>query len=361
MGIVDRNKARPDVLAFLDKFNKDFVRCTRGYLLKKFYMLPKILALTRKMARLNDYTYRERITESVKLREMIPTLKDVESLLRINRAMTEIHANWYQRSAPYSPDLTFKKVEIGNVHAEWQIPKIAHEGRVILYFHGGGFTLDSVNKLRIFSAEAGLRLGMKVLSVDYRLAPEHPFPAGLDDCYAVYRWLLDQGIQAKNIVLMGESAGGNLVLSTIARAKQEKLPLPAGGVCFSPLTDLSLSDTRFFQNGPTDLVLGDMLGYTIGFLGYYAGESDLKNPLVSPFYADVTGFPPLLIQSSKSELVYFDNQDFVEKARAAKVPVTFHAWEGMIHCFPCYMRLKPGWPEIDEALAELEAFIKSIF
>nr|MDO8110519.1 alpha/beta hydrolase [Candidatus Sigynarchaeota archaeon] len=359
MTVVNKSKIRPDVLAAYDKVGAESAKVTKAYLRKKFYLLPKVMALTKKVGTLNDQVYREKINDTERLRKML-FLKEILFMTKFSRGMEEVQADWAQKAYPYSPDLRFEKIQIGNVPAEWQIPKNAHASRVMLFYHSGGFCLGSINTERFVSAEVGKRLGLKVLSVEYRRAPEHPFPAALDDCYAAYRWLLDQGVKAKDIVLVGGSAGGSLVLSAITKMKQDKIPLPAGACCVSPCTDHSLNDTRLFQNGETDLVLGN--GFVFSLLLAYVRDHDPRDPLVSPFWGDLAGFPPLLLQVSTTEILYFDNVNFAEKARDAGVPLTFHAFPGMPHGLGMmFMKLNPGWPELDEALSELDKFIQTIF
>jgi len=353
------SKIRPDILAVLEKFNAEVAKVTRDHVLKKSYLLPKAMALNKKVEKLNDRVYREQINDLDVLRNML-TLKELQFMANTSREMNELQFDWLQKIHPYLPGTKFEKLMIGSIPAEWQIPENARESKMVLFFHSGGFCTGSINTERMASAEIGERFGLKVLSIDYRRAPEHPFPAALDDCFTTYCWLLDQGINAKDIMLAGGSAGGSLVLSTITKMKQENVPYPAGAYCVSPCTDHSLHDTRMFQNGETDLVLGN--GFVFGLLLAYVRDNDARDPLISPFWGDLTGFPPLLLQVSTSEILYFDNMNFADKARAAGIPITFHAYPDMPHGLGLsIVKLNPGLPEIDEAFSELDTFIHSIF
>jgi acetyl esterase/lipase len=136
-----------------------------------------------------------------------------------------------------------------------QIVDAAREDRVLLYLHGGGWVLGSPNGHRLLTTELGWAARMRVLSVDYRLAPEHPYPAQLEDCTSAYKWLLSQGLRPKNIIIAGDSAGGSLTLTSLLKLRDEGIPLPGGAVCISPSTDISFTDDSYFENGETDPIL----------------------------------------------------------------------------------------------------------
>jgi acetyl esterase/lipase len=193
--------------------------------------------------------------------------------------------------------------------------------------------------------------GIGALLYDYRLAPEHPFPAGMQDTLTAYRWLLEQGVQSDKIVIVGESAGGGLCLASLLAIRAENLPLPAAGVALSPWTDLTCSGESYRTNALKDI---STLGSWDIWSGYYVGPNDPKHPWISPLFGDLQGLPPILIQVGDHEILLDDSVRFAEKARAAGVAMDLHVWEGMVHCFPL---LAPMFPEATRAWEETIDYI----
>ncbi len=208
------------------------------------------------------------------------------------------------------------------------------------------------NVLQIQSQQARETRRM-VISVDYRLAPEHPFPAAMDDTLVAYRWLLAQGVSPERIVIVGESAGGGLALATLLALRDQGLPLPAGAVALSPWTDLELTG----ESCRTKVkVCISPLGMNRVCSQYYVGDNDPRLPWISPLHGDLHGLPPILINVGEDETMLDDSTRFAEKAKAAGVDMTLMVGPGMVHCYPLFA---PLFPEATQAMAEICAWIKA--
>jgi monoterpene epsilon-lactone hydrolase len=237
--------------------------------------------------------------------------------------------------------------------AEWILPVGAMTDKVILYTHGGGYVSGSCTDHRAMVAKLVKGSGIAALLFDYRLAPEHPFPAALDDTLAVYRWLLDQDVPPEHIVIVGESAGGGLCLATLLALRDQAMPLPRAAVAMSPYTDLKLTGESHQTKARVCL---SPPGMAVVCSKYYAGDNDPGLPYISPLYGDLHGLPPLLIYVGDYETLLDDSTRFAAKAEAAGVEVTLRVGEGMVHCYPL---LAPLFPEATQALAEICAFINA--
>jgi len=248
---------------------------------------------------------------------------------------------------------TLTPVRIGNLAAEWMRPAGAPPKKALLYFHGGGLVVGSIAAHRGIVAKFVAATDISALVFDYRLAPEHPFPAALDDCVAAYRYLLAEGIAPARIAFAGDSGGGNLVFATLLALKSQQLPLPAAVVALSPWTDLTNSGASWETNAKVDTLCWKE-AQTI-FAQYYVGEHDPANPLISPLFGDLQGLPPLLIFAGGDELMHDDSTRLAEKARQAGVEVTLHVGAGLFHCYPA---CAPLFPEATAAMAEIGNFIK---
>ena len=246
--------------------------------------------------------------------------------------------------------------EIGGVAVQVVVPKgydAANDGRALLYFHGGGHVVGSPFEDLSITAPLAHRLGIKVYAVQYRLAPEHPFPAALDDATAVYMELLDR-LGPSGFAVAGESAGGNLALAVVLRARDAGLALPAAAALMSPWSDLTKTgDSEYVLAGldPTldyDLFIADPARA-------YADGRDLKDPLISPVYADYgPGFPPSLITTGTRDLFMSDCARLSTALRQAGVDAHLHLWEGLWHVFEWY----PDLPEAAQSLDEVAAFLQ---
>ncbi|MCE1252179.1 MAG: alpha/beta hydrolase [Anaerolineae bacterium] len=236
--------------------------------------------------------------------------------------------------------------------AEWAHPQnAAAEAPVVFYTHGGAYVSGSCDDHRPYIAKIAQWSGLSVLQYEYRLAPEHPFPAAVEDTLVVYRWLLEQGINPKRILIMGESAGGGLCLASLLAFRDNKLPLPAAAVALSPWTDLTLSSESYQSKKYACLSPIDMAKVCSR---YYAGETDRTNPWLSPLFGDLAGLPPLLIMVGDDETMRDDSIRFAEKARQAGTQVTLRVAPGMVHCYPL---MAPLFPEASAALKEVCAFL----
>lgn len=224
--------------------------------------------------------------------------------------------------------------------------------KAIFYTHGGGYVSGNCADHRMHVAKFVKASGIPALLYDYRLAPEHPFPAAMEDTLTAYRWLLDQGVAPSNIIIVGESAGGGLCLASLLAIRDEHLPLPAAGVALSPWTDLTCSGESYRKNAMRDI---STLGSWDVWGGNYLGKNDPQNPWISPLYGDLHGLPPILIEVGDAEILLDDSVQFAEKARQAGVEITLHVWNDMVHCFPL---LAPMFPEATRAWEETIGYIQ---
>jgi monoterpene epsilon-lactone hydrolase len=243
---------------------------------------------------------------------------------------------------------------INGMAAERIMPAGAGKDQVILYFHGGGYVVGSCPAHRAIVAKFVKDSGVGALLFGYRLAPEHPFPAALEDAMAAYGWLLAQGVPASQIVFVGDSAGGGLCLATLLAIRDQGLPLPAAAVALSPWTDLKCTGESYQTKLKVDPATWP--GSWTVFSQYYAKDNDPDLPGISPLYGDLQGLPPLLIYAGSDEVLLDDSTRFAEKAKNAGVEVTLKVGEGMFHCFPV---CAPLFPEAKQAMAEICTFIKT--
>ena len=246
---------------------------------------------------------------------------------------------------------------VGGVPVEWIVPIGGDTSRVVVYLHGGGYAMGSVGTIRTMASYLALRTHTQLLTVDYRLAPEHPFPAGLDDVCAVYRALLDDNrFRPEQIVIGGDSAGGGLTMASLVKLRDEKVPLPAGGIGISPWLDLAMKGNTLESNLASDpfMRLGNLDILSKAYLGNHAP----KTPLASPLYADLRGLPPLLVQVGMAEILLDDSRRFAARAEDAGVNVTLSPWQDMIHDWHMYA---PKLPEALEAMDEIGNWLKGIW
>ncbi len=246
-------------------------------------------------------------------------------------------------------DINCQPVDAGGVKAEWIVPPNAAADRVILYFHGGGYVMGSINTHRAMVARIARASQARALALDYRLAPEHPFPAAVEDATAGYRWLLAQGYKPNKIAIAGDSAGGGLVLATLVALRDAKTPLPACAIPISPWTDMEGTGASMKTNASKDpMVAASGSGGLFSMAKAYVGNADPKNPLASPLHANYEGLPPLLIQVGATETLLDDSTRVAEKARAAGVKVDLEVWDEMIHVWHVFAKLLPeGQQAID--------------
>jgi acetyl esterase/lipase len=222
---------------------------------------------------------------------------------------------------------------------------------LILFFHGGSFNLGSTQDHLELCSRIALAARTRVFSVDYRLAPEHIFPAAVEDAVTAYKYLLSRGYQSHRIIPAGMAAGGTLVLDLLLSVRDQGLPLPPGGVCMSPFVDMLFEGESVTKNIDNDWLTPAILGAIRSI--YLAGHDPL-DPRASPVYARLRGLPRLYIQAGTHELLLSDIASFVDKARWAGVPVQFEIWEGMFHCWQIFSRQVP---EGERAIDLAGAFI----
>ncbi len=236
----------------------------------------------------------------------------------------------------------------------WFRPESAREGVVLLYLHGGGFVVGSTISHRPILTNLAKAAGIDILALDYRMAPEHVFPAAVDDALAAYRWLLGQGYAAERIGVAGDSAGGNLALSLIIRARDEGLALPGCAVTLSGWLDLRVTSDAITRNATADpLMTGDMIR---DMATLYMGDIPLDDPRASPALADLKGLPPVYLQTSDADILEDDSHLFAERAKAAGVDVTIESWPGMIHVWHAFAHIIP---EARDAFARIATILNA--
>lgn len=241
------------------------------------------------------------------------------------------HMDRLNRMAVRPPAIQRDRLECAGVAAEWITPADCRPERVLLYFHGGAFVARTPDLHAALVAGWCSDLRARALMIDYRLAPEHPYPAAIDDCRLAYRWLLEQGMEARNIVIAGDSAGGNLALATLQHLTTAGLQLPACAVLLSPFLDMTLSSQSILENTRSDVMFN--LSFGIGMRKFYASACECVNPEVSPLFGSFAGLPPLLLQASSSEMVLDDSTRAAALAAAAGVSVELEIWERLPHVF----------------------------
>ncbi len=249
--------------------------------------------------------------------------------------------------------VTFTPAQIGGMPGTWATPGELIDGRVLLYLHGGGYAIGSSKAYSPLASEFAKRLKGRVLVPDYRLAPEHLYPAALEDGLSSYRWLLDQGIPAASIALAGDSCGGGLTVATLVAIRDAGLPMPVGAVLISAWADLSVTSDSATSKAGEDFVLSaDMLR---GMAGGYLGATPPKTQGASPVYANLKGLPPLLIQVGATEILLDDSIRLAANAGAAGVKVRLDIWPEMFHVWHTWSaRLDEAKEALDDAAAFLD-------
>src|SRR5271165_4336136 len=254
---------------------------------------------------------------------------------------------------PVAEDVLTEAVDCDGVPGEWSLVPGSDASRVLLFFHGGGYCSGSILSHRRMVTEAGRAARVRTLAIGYRLAPEHPYPAAHEDAMAAWRFLRRQGIAAGNIVVGGDSAGGNLTITLINRLRAAGEALPGCAWLISPWTDLTMSGATLDTKDAVDPLIHK--AYLEELADACAAAMDRKDPLISPLFADLHGFPPTLIQVGSAETLLADATRFAEAAGAADVDVTLEIWPHMIHAWPVWnVRLEPG----RRALMQAGAFMR---
>ncbi len=257
---------------------------------------------------------------------------------------------------PLPADVYTETVQMGGVAGLLIASPGVDDRRLVLYLHGGGYCTGSSLTHRDFGWRFSAAAGARVLLLDYRLAPEHPFPAAVEDTLTAYRWLLAQGFDPGQIAIGGDSAGGGLAVAALVALRDEGTVLPATAVLISPWTDLTGSGDSIRSKADADPLL--TANRLADFSHAYLGEADPKNPLASPLFSDLRGLPPLLIQVGEAEILLDDAVRLAEKAQAAGVDVTLDVWEEMFHVWHGFAAVVP---ESQEAIAQAGEFIQKHF
>ncbi len=251
--------------------------------------------------------------------------------------------------------VSFERGSIDGVPVEWIVPEAAARDGVLVYIHGGGYYMGSIDTYSHFVARLAKASGLRTVHLDYRLAPEHPFPMGLNDAEAVVLHMLTEHAAEVPVVLAGDSAGGGLALATLIALRDAGHPLPAAAALVSPWTDLTLSGESFKKNQATDPVIRADRSKKVA--GWYADGTALDHPLVSPLFANLSSLPPLLILAGNEEVLLDDSTRLAERARLQGVRVTLEVSEGLVHVWPYYAE----WiPEGEASLARIAEFFRSI-
>ncbi len=254
---------------------------------------------------------------------------------------------------PIPEDISLAPVDVDGVAGEWIAAPDADHSKVLLYLHGGGYVMGSIDTHRDMIARISRESGVRALAINYRLAPEHRFPACQQDALTAYAWLLSQGIASRNIVIGGDSAGGGLTLSALAAIRDAGDPLPAAAVVVSPWTDMTATAKSLETKAAVDPMVSRE--FLILYRGHLVGDGDPRAPGISPLFGDLKGFPPILIQVGSEEVLLDDSTGYAEAAKAAGVDITLEVAEDMIHVWHWFA---PMIPEGREAIGRLGAYIK---
>lgn len=285
------------------------------------------------------------------LARLFANRKDPDRPIEVRRREWEAEA----RLQVLPREARFMRVMAGEVACEWmQMPRVPQD-RVFLLLHGGGYNAGSPRTHRKLAANLSRAVHMRVLTPEYRLAPEHPFPAGVKDALQVYKWLLGQGIAEDNIVVGGDSAGGGLALSMLLALREAGAKLPRAAILLAPWTDLTCSSPSYRALRKFDPIITPENLREAG--RWYAGERDPADPMLSPLFADLGGLPPMLIHVASDEVMLDDSRLFAARARQAGVDVTLRVFDGLWHVFHTGgMEI----PESRQAIDEIGSYLRSL-
>jgi len=244
-------------------------------------------------------------------------------------------------------------VDISGMRAEWAIPQDAGDGRAILYLHGGAYVVGSIASHRTLVSQLAKEAGCRALSLEYRLAPENPFPAAVVDAVKAFKWLVTHGYEAGKIILAGDSAGGGLAVAAMLSLRDAGSPMPAAAVLLSPWTDLEVRGESVQVVGRRDPMLSARALRREARM--YLGDEDPRHPLASPIYADLSGLPPMLVQAGTREILLDDARRLAQRAEDGGVDVELDVWEDMFHVWQFFT---PLVPESNAALERLGRFAR---
>ncbi len=289
------------------------------------------------------------------------SLQQLESLIEKLKAVPADPTAGFQRRRAamekaafrLDADIKAEPVTANGVPAQWITAPGADTGRNLLYLHGGGYTIGSVKTHRCLAGWISRAAKARVLIIDYRLAPEHPFPAAVDDSVAAYRFMLENGAKASRAAIAGDSAGGGLAVAALLAIRDAKLPLPAAAACLSPWVDLEGSGESMKTKADADPMVAS--GNLAGMANAYLAGKHPRTPLASPLYADLRGLPPMLIQVGTAEVLLDDSRRLAERAREAGVEAIYEPWENMIHVWQIFV---PMLDEAKQAVERIGGFIR---
>ena len=286
--------------------------------------------------------------------DVIDRVRQVYGSWKRDTTVAQMRQDWDTLFGGVDVNASIEDVDAGGVKAQWVSAPGADARRAILYFHGGGFQVGSVVSHRELMAGLSVAAQCRVLGVDYRLAPEHRYPAALDDATAAYQWLIGQGIAPQHIALAGDSAGGGLALSLLLRLRDAHHTLPAAAVLMSAWTDLTASGASYGTRADADPIHQRPMIVAMA-RSYLGKDGNAADPLVSPLFADLKGLPPLLAQVGDRETVLDDSRDFVARAKEAGVDATLQVWDHMIHVF---QQFPAQLPEARAAIDDMGRFLR---
>jgi len=295
-------------------------------------------------------TYRARLTRLL--------IKHVvgRKFSRAGRSVTELRKleEFLIRNQRLPRGTEVSSVSVNGLPGEWIQGPGVHTDAVILFLHGGGFVMGSPAAHRELASRVSTAGGARVLTIGYRLAPEHPFPAAMDDTKSAYRWLLDQGHDHSRIIMGGESSGGGLGLQALLSLRDEEIPLPSASFFISPVADwIGLDGESYSTRATSDPLLS--LAQCQFTSPLYVGDHARENPLLRPLEMDLAGLPPMWIQVGDHEVVLSDSERLAQRAAAAGVEVDFRVWPGMWHVFQAAARVVP---EARDSIEELGRFLR---
>ena len=253
---------------------------------------------------------------------------------------------------PPDPSVQYVTEVANGVSCEVGVAPGSVSDATILYLHGGGYMIGSCQSHRGLVARLGQAAGVRTLAVDYRLAPEHPYPAAVDDAFTAYQWLLESGTAPDRVFFAGDSAGGGLAVATLLRCKARNIPLPRAATLFSPFADMGTTGESLVDNLERDVLVTE--GMAPGMAQGYLSGADPRSPEASPIYGDLTGLPPILIQVSSHEVLLDDSLRLLRAAILADVKVQLRVYQELPHVWQLYAGVLD---EGEEALAEAGAFL----
>jgi acetyl esterase/lipase len=280
-----------------------------------------------------------------KLLRRIKNNADFENLLRARRGFEKVG-----RFNKPLKGFTYTTTTINGIKSEWVTPNGADESKVLLYFHGGGYATGSINTHRALVSQIVKSAGIKALIIEYRLAPEHKYPAPIEDAAGVYKWLLENGYPYNHIAFGGDSAGGGVTIGTLLYLRDNNLPLPNCAIAMSPWLDLTMSGESFHTKKEIDPML-IAAGLPV-WRNHYLGDIDPKSPYASPIFHSLQGLPPVYIQVGEEEVLLDDSTRFAQKAKADGVDISLDVYPKKFHVFNGFWRILPKAREANRKLGE---------